>query len=514
MNWPHQDYAHAEIWKAIDAGEKRILLSSPTGGGKSRIVSDCIHAARNRHWKCTLYTNRKMLLEQLSRMLSEQDISHGIRAAEKPQEPWHNIQVSSIPTVASRCLRENNPEPLHQSQLVFIDEAHLNKEKQAQRIIDMHIEQGAVIVGVTATPIGLGEVYRKLIVAGNNSELRTCGALLLAHCHGVDEPDAKLLKTKTKTGEYVEGDVVKAIMTPTIFGRVLEWYRILNPEQKPALLFGPGVAESIWFAEQFYKEGISAAHIDGKNIWWDGKTYKNDPDLRQEILDASKVGEIKIVCNRFVMREGIDMPWLYHGILATCFGALQSYLQSVGRIIRAYPGLDHVVIQDHGGNFWRHETPNVDRVWDLECTEKKLSEARQKILTEKPDAEPITCPKCRVQRNGGGVCPKCGHMSTKKSRFVVQENGNLKEIEGPRFTPRKVSTAPDIHKKWESTYWRFLKGGKTFSQAYGYFCKEHGVRPPKTLPLMPVYTTDWDKKIKDVPREKLVQKERTLHASV
>ena len=103
-------------------------------------------------------------------------------------------------------------------------------------------------------------------------------------------------------------------MTPTIFARVLEWYDRLNPERKPAILFAPGVKESIWFAEQFTAAGITAAHIDGDMITF-GETDGSDPvtmpstrELREQIMAGSRDGSIKVLCNRFVLREGWDVP--------------------------------------------------------------------------------------------------------------------------------------------------------------------------------------------------------------
>ena len=58
-----------------------------------------------------------------------------------------------------------------------------------------------------------------------------------------------------------------------------------------------------------------------------------------------------VLCNRFVC-AGIDAPWLAHGIFATIFTSLQSYLQSGGRLLRSFPGIDAVTIR-HGGNWWR-----------------------------------------------------------------------------------------------------------------------------------------------------------------
>jgi hypothetical protein len=137
--------------------------------------------------------------------------------------------------------------------------------------------------------------------------------------------------------DLTEKDNAKAIMRPGVFGRVLAAWKQHNPGQRPTLLFAPDVKGSIYFAEQFTEAGIPAAHIDGDDIWMNGESYSSDGDMRELVRDKLASGDIKVVCNRFVLREGIDWPFVECGILATVFGSLSSYIQSGGRLLRASP---------------------------------------------------------------------------------------------------------------------------------------------------------------------------------
>ena len=96
-------------------------------------------------------------------------------------------------------------------------------------------------------------------------------------------------------------------------------------------------------------------------MYIDGEEYASDPLKRAEVIDKLRAGDIKVICNRYVMREGIDIPELYHIILATPIGSLSSYVQVVGRALRNHPSLDKVIVQDHAGNFWRHGSANANR---------------------------------------------------------------------------------------------------------------------------------------------------------
>ena len=345
--WPHQVSGVEQVIRAREAGERIILMTSPTGGGKSVMMCDLIDYALTRFERSVMYTNRKMLTEQTARVMNRHGISHGVRSSGWDENLGADVQIASMQTENSRTKRGRE---VHDATLVLVDEAHLQKGEMAERIYERHLAQGATIVLVTATPIDMGSicgVTPKLVVAGRNSELRRCGALVPAMHFGCDEPDRR--KIRKSVCEYTENDVRKLMMVHGIFGRVMSEYERLNPDHLPTLLFAPGVAESIWFAEQFRDAGIKAAHIDGKDCWVDGEFYKSSREIREQIIQGTKDNDIKVLCNRFVLREAIDLPWMRHGIFATVFSTLQSYIQSGGRLLRAYPGKQDATIQDHGG---------------------------------------------------------------------------------------------------------------------------------------------------------------------
>lgn len=496
--WIPQQRAIRQTTDAIEEGERRICLCLPTGGGKSRVACELIRDWLHVGYKVSLYTNRRMLIDQLIQTLKTFGLHHGVRAADHDDDRDRALQVSSIQTEASRVLKKKIWQ-LHEADRVIVDEAHLNSGAIAKTLLDLHVTAGAHVVGLTATPLDVGHVYDHLIIGGTNSELRECGALIPAMHYGPDEPDCS--KIKKDTIEFSENDVRKVMQVQKIFGRVLEWFNKLNPERKPSILFAPGVPESIWLAEELDNAGIAAAHIDGKTCVFHGKRYDSSKEIRDDILAASREGDVKIICNRFVLREGIDAPWLAHGIFATIFGSLQSYLQSGGRLLRSFPGMESVTIQDHGGNWWRHGSLNANRHWELGDEEATVQGLRSNRLREKVEAEPMRCPKCAkiLMTNR---C-SCGFEITRRSRPVIQEDGTLKEHGGAIFKPRFTKMEPNTQQLWERTHYRCKNSGKTSNQARGLFFYENGYFPPDGLPLMPKNDRDWFRKIKDVPRSDL-----------
>lgn len=507
VRWAHQERGVEDVWQARKDGHRIIVLTSPTGGGKSRMTCDLIDRSLQDFEKSVLYTNRIMLTEQTVKVMNAHGIRHGVRAAGWDTELEADVQIASIQTEHSKVKRWQRG--LHEASLVLVDEGHINKSGRAEEIYTKHLEAGADIVLITATPIDMGNICGikpHLVVAGNNSELRKCGALVPALHYGPDEPDTR--KVRKQVWEMTENDVRKIIMVHGIFARVLSEFERLNPERLPTLLFAPGVAESIWFAEQFYDAGINAAHIDGKDCWLNGEFHKSERDIRAHILSLSRRGEVTVVCNRFVLREGIDAPWLRHSIFATVFSSLQSYLQSGGRMLRKCDGKDHATIQDHGGNWHKHGSLNADRNWELEytLTEGIIQGMREERMRSKEEAEPFLCPQCRKVLNSS-ICHACGFKITRKSRPVVQANGNIKLHEGDIYAPRNVQMKDNTLQAWEQCYYRARnsKNGMNFNQARGLFFYENHYWPPSDLPLMPKNKLDWYRGVKIVPKESLYE---------
>lgn len=523
--WPHQLRAVDLTRAAIARGVRRLALTSPTGGGKSLVICLLIEMWLAEGLRVALYTNRRLLVEQLNRTLEARGIEHGVRAAGWEDCSHRDVQICSLQTEGTRTRRaaeRGNVWQLHDANRVIVDEGHLHTGPTARTILNAHHEAGAAYLLVTATPLGLAGQCDELILAGTTSELRACGALVPAMHYGPDEPDLRHIGQVVLGEDLGENQVRKAMgkvdggkadrKIHQLFGRVLDWWKKLNPEQKPTILFAPGVGESIWFAEQFAEAGVPAAHIDGEHVWIEGRLEPTSPGIRDELLGncerpgAIRTGEIKVLCNRFVCREGVDIPEIEHVIDATVFGSLQSYLQSNGRGLRACPatGKTKVIIQDHGGNWHRHGSLNSDREWRLEYTAGMVAAMRADRLRQKQEREPIRCPKCGMIL-GCTRCP-CGFEveGRKKSRPVIQQDGTLKELHGDIYRPRRITQQPNAAQIWERMYYRSKKARRTFKQAEALFAMENNWGwPPHTLPLMPKEPLDWYQVVGDVPAERL-----------
>lgn len=510
--WDHQAQALADIATAIESGQTNICVTSPTGGGKSQIIFELIHDTGS---DVSLYTDRRMLLAQIAEGLDDEGIDYGMRAAGHEPALLRRIQLSMMQTEGSRSL--GNGREVHPANLVIIDEAHKMAAETMAALDTEHlaIKPQRIKIGTTATPLGIGHFYDHLIVAGNNGELRECGALIPAYHYGPDEPDTKWIgKVQVDGGECGIINKKRNEYAHRVFGRVLEHIPKYNPELRPMLLFAPGVEQSKWFAQELTRHGIPSAHIDGSEIWVDDMELDPTDENRAMIAERSKSGDIKCVCNRFVMREGINWPWLYHGIFATVFGSLTSYIQAGGRLLRNDPSLPgQVVIQDHGGNWHRHGSLNADRDWDLGYNDRIMQGLRKSRMQNKEEFEPIVCPKCSACRLDGPECHACGYRHRGRVRSVMQKDGSLREMRGDIYrAPRRIEPSERAKSDWVNRVRGIRKSKKetvvkmTFAQAEVGFARDHKwLYPPRGLPEMPIDPADWFRPIQKVPKERLTQ---------
>jgi superfamily II DNA or RNA helicase len=509
---PNQIAALEGIERAIMAGHRNICCTSPTGGGKSLIMFDRI---ADTGLSTTVYTDRRMLLSQIRDGMERHGIDHGLRVAGEDTRLLDDVQLCMVQTEASRSLKSKHRE-VHAARQVLIDEVHKNSGDTMQALLAEHrrLVPDSVMIGFTATPLGIGHLCDHLVVAGTNSELRAIGALVPSYHYGPDEPDVNLVgKVVIGEGECGIPNAKRMAYAMRVFGRVVEQYNILNPDRRPTILFAPGVAESKWLCESLNRAGITAAHIDGESVVMDGETLDNSDDVRAELRRRCEYGEVNVVCNRFVLREGIDWPFVSHGIFATIFGSLTSYIQAGGRLLRACDGKDRATLQDHGGNWWRHGSLNADREWDLTWTDRIAAGVREKRIREGKEPEPIVCQQCGKCRLSGAVCHDCGYRANGKSRPVLQADGSLREMRGDIFRARRTAVKTQkLEDAWRHRCDAIARSKKdtvrnmTFAQLEATFARENKwLWPPRDMRGMPVNDADWFRPIREVPMQALIQ---------
>lgn len=487
---------------------KDVCLQSPTGSGKTRMASELLRYADQYMMGGTFYVNRKLLVTQTKDRLEALGMSCGVRAADHEEsfDSMQNIQIASAQTEWARVYSDNPTWNMHSSGLIIVDEAHIQKGAMMQAILKDHKANGANVVLLSATPIGLSKYADVIVSGGTMEDYRKCGALVWATVKSIEQPDLRKVK-RTQSGEYVLNNQVKKIYTQSIVGNVIKYWKQFNPGGTHTMLYAPGKPESLWFTQQFEKIGVRWCHVDATDAWLDGKRVKLTRTVWEDILGEYTNGKINGISSRFKLREGIDVPQTHHVILATPIGSLGSYLQSIGRALRTAPGKTIALIQDHGGNYLRHGSPNVDRPWDViwQMSSGVASKLYENRIRNRETPEPICCPQCFGERLYGAKCPHCGFEHPKGQRRVIQEDGKLVTVDGQMMKCRPRKLMPDTQRLWDQMYFGFknkrLK--RTFAQMEAFFVYQHKYWPERTLNNMPLVSTSWHRYVRDVPAYQL-----------
>jgi superfamily II DNA or RNA helicase len=504
--WPAQTRSVRRVATAVTKGFD-VCLQSPTGTGKTRMATELLRWADHDLGGGCFYVNRKILVEQTAARFKEQGLHFGVRAADHEEnfDPYAPIQICSADTERARVYGEDPVWERHDCGLVIVDEAHIQKGATMQKIIADHKSNGAKIVLLSATPVSLAKMADVIITGGTMKEYRDCGALVPAVVKSIEQPDVAKVK-RTPSGEYDMGDKKRKIYTQSIVGNVIARWKEFNPDARPSMLYAPGKAESVWFAQQFENIGVPWCHIDATEAYFGGKRYRLGRKLWQDILGKYSDGTFKGVSSRFKLREGVDVPETYHIILATPIGSIQSYLQTVGRGLRAAPDAsytkDHCLVTDHGGNYHRHGSPNLDRDWKTIWTLSSAvaSKLHEESIRNGDAPEPIRCPKCMGERLHGVLCPHCGHEHAKSQREVIMEDGTMVTKDGGLIPRKRTQMRSDTQESWNKMYWGYKNKNikKTFSQMEAFFTQTHGYRPPRTLDNMPLEPMNWHRRVADV----------------
>jgi superfamily II DNA or RNA helicase len=102
------------------AAERRLMLVAPTGTGKTVIAAAIIRAAADEH--VLFFVHRREIVRQTRDHLAAFGVTAGIILAGEPMDAMRRVQVASVQTLHSRCIRGDRDLP--PASIVFVDEPH------------------------------------------------------------------------------------------------------------------------------------------------------------------------------------------------------------------------------------------------------------------------------------------------------------------------------------------------------------------------------------------------------
>lgn len=467
---PYQSQAVERLREQFRSGKRRLLLTVPTGGGKTIIATEIVKGAVEKGNSALFVCHRRELIYQASDKLSRLGIDHGLILAGEEPNPYARVQVASIQTLHARKKWLELPE----AQVVILDEAHHALSRTWRELVEAY--PSAAVIGLTATPVrgdgkGLGHIFESLIHGPSISTLTQDGYLVPVRYFAPSIPE--LWGVKVRMGDYVQGELGRVMDKPKLIGDIVANWGRIAPERK-TVIFASSVAHSLHIKEQFEAAGVRVEHLDGDT----------PKDERDGILADLDKGRIQVVTNCMVLTEGWDCPSVSCAVLARPTKALGLYLQMAGRVLRPAEGKTDTILIDHSGAVYEHGFLDQTFPWSLDLAGKVQDRMAERKAKE---PKPITCDKCHTIYSGQLPCPACGHVPERRGNYVATAEGSLGEVSSAGREKRKVYTME------EKTAWyqmlkhiqleRGYKDGWTGNQ----YRDKFGVWPQGMKGLGPLY---------------------------
>jgi DNA repair protein RadD len=408
--------------REVAAGRESIVLTAPTGSGKTVILADIARRYRSAGRSVLVLAHRREIISQTHEKLANHGVRSGIIQAGVDPRPLEPVQVASISTLWSRAFRSDAMLRPH-AHLLVIDECHHATARTYSKIIAEY--PNAILLGLTATPCrgdgrGLGGIFETMIECPQVAELIAQGHLVKSIVYAPVDPD--LGGVTIRQGDYAEGQLADRMDRPKLIGDIVtHWHKY--GERRKTVVFAASVAHSIHLRDEFRLSGVRAEHIDGTT----------PKDERDATLSRLASDEIELVTNCMVLTEGWDMPEVGCCVLGRPTRKMGLYRQMIGRVLRPAPGKNDAIILDHSGAVYRHGPPADHIDWALDPDSHAVSPAHQ-ARKQKSGSGLVECTQCSALRVGGLPCPHCGFMPVRPGKYVPIEDGELVE-----FSSRNVA---------------------------------------------------------------------------
>jgi DNA repair protein RadD len=432
---PYQVDIVGEFERTVAAGQRRIIMVSPTGSGKTIIAAEIIKHAIERRQNVLVLSHRREIITHTSRKLYDHGIRHGIIQAglENLLRPLESVQVASIQTLYARAVRSETM-PLPPADLLIIDEAHHCPANTYAKIVESYPE--AVILGLTATPCrgdgrGLGGIFEIIIECPQIAVLIEQSYLVKTRIYAPINPDLRGIKSVA--GDYVENQLADRMDQPKLVGDIVtHWHKY--GERRKTVAFACSVGHSIHIRDEFTRAGVRAEHLDGST----------PKDERDAILARLASGETEIVSNCMVLTEGWDMPAVGCCILARPTKKMGLFRQMIGRVLRPADGKPDAIVLDHSGAVFRHGRPEDHVNWSLD-PDVRASAPEHEKRQRSSETKLLECTQCSALRVGGLPCPACGFLPRRPAQYVAHVEGELVEYK----TKPPVYETPD-RRRWHA----------------------------------------------------------------
>ena len=359
---PYQTEALVSVRDAYKAGKRRVLVSLPTGTGKTVVFAHFPSAFKMKKRLLVLAHREELLLQAEDKFRSvSPELVVGIEQASAHAPTDAQVVIASVATLARSPKRLSRLDPDDFS-IIIVDEAHHAVAPSYRRILDhfgvFEKQSERFLVGFTATPRrgdnqGLGDVFEEVCYARDMRQMIGHGYLAPVTGWRIDT-GLSLDQVEKRRGEFVESQLARVVNTSERNSLVIRTWREFAAGRR-TIVFCVDVAHAKDMQRAFSRAGIRAGAVWGEL----------PRDERQAVLKRFSTGEIDVITNCNLLTEGFDEPRVDCVIMARPTHSKLLYAQMLGRGTRLHADKANLVVLDVVDNTSTHHLPGLHSLFDL-----------------------------------------------------------------------------------------------------------------------------------------------------
>ena len=446
----------AAIRAAWAAGQRRVLGSLPTGGGKTEVAIDILRDEATPTSRVLVLVERKVIAGLWADRLQRHGITDvGVLQGSNTRKLYSSTIVATAQTIRTRGVPADVG-------LIVIDECHIWHKAHDQVLASA---SGARVLGLTATPLreGLGTRFDKMIVGSTIRELIRLGHLVqpryFAPRH--EAVEAALALVPVRAGDFATDALSAAMRTKSIIGDVVGgWKR--RGEDRQTIAFCVDKAHAAELAGEFQAAGVVAEVI----------VDDTDDDDRARILGAFDRLEVRVLCSVGVLAVGFDSPVASCAIMARPTLSLSLFVQQGGRVLRPFPGKADALVLDHAANTLRHgKLEDFAPPTELSQINRTSDKKSRRAATDG-----WVCKHCAaINDRADDTCTECGHPRRRQTAVVVLD-GELVQVDVTAGAALPGPTVVEVQLFYRMCLWFGRTKGFKKPEAWAYYAMQRRFR--------------------------------------
>ncbi|MGO3233641.1 MAG: DUF3427 domain-containing protein [Microbacterium sp.] len=339
-----QNEALSEIQKLRDSGERRAVIVSATGTGKTILSALDVRSFKPRRMLFVVHREQILdrAIEEFSRVLGAQDDEFGKFVGSRRDLDRKYV----FGTIQSLSIAENLSEvPPGHFDYVLIDEVHRAGAGSYRKLID-HLKPH-FLLGMTATPERTdGFNVFELFDFNVPYEIRLQQALeedMLSpfHYYGVTDfiRDDEVIDEASQLSTLVAPERVDHIIA------AIEKYGHVGSPAR-GLIFCSRKDEARDLVAL-----LNDRRIHGRTVRTTALTGQDSIEVRESVVRQLEAGELDYIVTVDVFNEGIDIPSVNQVVMLRQTKSSIIFTQQLGRGLRKAAGKDHLIVIDFIGNY-------------------------------------------------------------------------------------------------------------------------------------------------------------------